>query len=883
MPDWDEEALKELNNLDSARLAIRGALATIRDLQDQLIKQKSQVQDEASRRKMAETRMAELNSALERWQEQAKEWETAEKRAAADEERYKASLRIQVRTEERAQIQESQRHLEEDLARLQAELQRMAQVQREKEEGWSEVKRRLEKGELDLVQAEREKGEIALRYRQDMDTVAQLRESRDREIAASIASREAEVAERDRTIAALRRKNEEQKAVLENAAREFELKIVDREEKLKREYLLKEQSLQERYAKREMELQAAWSEVENGLWKRSKDAREKLDSAAAAQFEERARSLADRSAEIEHQLNYRRQELDEDFKRRCTEAEARYAENERALADRWVEKENRFLKKYGEEIAVETERLQTSWQDKLKEADATRAAEALAHVKRREDLEAENRRLKENLLEEAARKEAERIRHQDELISRKLAELDLAHQEKLSALAQKESAIEADAQAREVSRREAFSEERRQAEDEFNRRRAELIDLNAKSLAEARASVDKQYEERTRTLEGAFAAKVAEVDRTLQAAQEQFVDFKARLIADHGLREKNLDSRWAARETELVRRQQTELEGQRHDFEKRINDLQEEFRDRRFKEESDLVRRKDELENHYGGRERELTAEFSRREMDGRKMHDAALSKLRAEYTQDLDARTGNAASELSRLRDDLSAQAAAARKAQLESEHRARAAEDQVREAGVRFQSLWSELQTKEKAWENERLAWERMARERETSLDAKYKQMEETLQSLWAKKEAEAVEGRLRALESQHAHYAEQTAKSEENARRVVEEWRVHQTAEMERQKAAWLSSREKDLESRRKTLESDHDQKVSMLHAEGRKREVELQKSVDEAKAALRLEMDEILREREKAFTARYAALERELAKRWADEHAPHPSTDEPPRQP
>ena len=77
MTDWDEEALKELNNLDSARLAIRGALATIRDLQDQLVKQKAQVQDEAARRKMAEARMGELNAQLERWQEQAKEWEAA--------------------------------------------------------------------------------------------------------------------------------------------------------------------------------------------------------------------------------------------------------------------------------------------------------------------------------------------------------------------------------------------------------------------------------------------------------------------------------------------------------------------------------------------------------------------------------------------------------------------------------------------------------------------------------------------------------------------------------------------------------------------------------------------------------------------------------------
>ena len=32
MEQWDEQALREINNLDAARLAIRGALATILSL-----------------------------------------------------------------------------------------------------------------------------------------------------------------------------------------------------------------------------------------------------------------------------------------------------------------------------------------------------------------------------------------------------------------------------------------------------------------------------------------------------------------------------------------------------------------------------------------------------------------------------------------------------------------------------------------------------------------------------------------------------------------------------------------------------------------------------------------------------------------------------------
>ncbi len=51
MEEWDDRALREINSLDAARLAIRGALATIRDLQDQNGVLKGQVQDDGAKRK----------------------------------------------------------------------------------------------------------------------------------------------------------------------------------------------------------------------------------------------------------------------------------------------------------------------------------------------------------------------------------------------------------------------------------------------------------------------------------------------------------------------------------------------------------------------------------------------------------------------------------------------------------------------------------------------------------------------------------------------------------------------------------------------------------------------------------------------------------------
>ncbi len=85
MNKWDEEAFREVNDLDAARLALRGALATIRDLQDLSSRLKSENQDEAAKLKHADARVAELAAQIENWRGEAELWER-ERRERADEE-----------------------------------------------------------------------------------------------------------------------------------------------------------------------------------------------------------------------------------------------------------------------------------------------------------------------------------------------------------------------------------------------------------------------------------------------------------------------------------------------------------------------------------------------------------------------------------------------------------------------------------------------------------------------------------------------------------------------------------------------------------------------------------------------------------------------------
>src|SRR5271168_935866 len=118
MEQWDEQALREINNLDAARLAIRGALATIRDLQDGNAALKGQVQDEAAKRKHLEAQLAKVDGRLADWQAQAEAW-------------------AKERAEERARLEDERLRTEETIAHLRSDIAGMAKGHKDREEGWN--------------------------------------------------------------------------------------------------------------------------------------------------------------------------------------------------------------------------------------------------------------------------------------------------------------------------------------------------------------------------------------------------------------------------------------------------------------------------------------------------------------------------------------------------------------------------------------------------------------------------------------------------------------------------------------------------------------------------------------------------------------------------
>ena len=434
MEQWDEQAFREINDIDAARLAIRGALATIRDLQDANALLKGQIQDETAKRRHLETRLGEVDERLLAWQKQSDEW--AQERSDRDRrmEAWKSEARQEVRAEEKARLEDDRRRTEELIAGLRGDLTAMSRGQAEKEIAWNDLRAELEKRDVEIAALRREKEDALDRARHELDLVEQLRTARDREIAASVRAREIDLADRENEIQSLKRAAEQDRKALEQIARDQDVRVKAREESLAKSFALKEKDLVERYQRREAELQSQWSELEQGLWAKAKESRAQLDDAVQKQFSERARQLADRAQEVEQILERRKAEMDADFTKRCCEAEARYAENERRLADGWGDKEKRLVARVHAELEAERAALRGEWSARGRELEAEHGERLRQLEERRAEVEREHKHKAARLLEDAARKDGERVRAQDEFVSLKTAELEKLQAERTADL-----------------------------------------------------------------------------------------------------------------------------------------------------------------------------------------------------------------------------------------------------------------------------------------------------------------------------------------------------------------------------------------------------------------------------------------------------------------
>ncbi|MFA6003608.1 MAG: hypothetical protein WC881_06020 [Elusimicrobiota bacterium] len=823
MQQWDDDALGEINSIEAARLALRGALDTIRDLQALNSKAKAEVQDESARRKLNEDLAAAAAAKAEQLQKQVETWEKERQTRSQDEERWRNAARLEVRAEERARMEETRLQTEAELARLHAELQQMAALNRERGDSQTgalaQLKKLLESREAEVLAARREKEEMAKRVEHDMQLYEQVRQQRDRELSSSLKGRELEIADKDREIAALRAKIEELTKTVEASVREGEKRLLRAEEALRREYQEREARLSAQFAQREGDLQAHWAQLETGLWQRTKEARGKLDQTIDAQFEERTRALADRTQQADAQLAARRQELEADFARRCAESEAAYSANEKRLLQSWSDKEQRFLKNFEDELVREKTEIQESWSQRVRQLDVDHEAGRHDLAREREKLESEFRHRQAVLLDEAARRDAERVRQQDDFTAKKAAELERAFEERCSALRQKELAAQQQYAARLQALEETFARKDAASREEFNTLRQQLLDEQSRAVASEKAALENQLEQKARALQEAYAAKLAELDRFRQTEEERSRSWKAGVEADFAQKQKLLDCQWAARDRDLLTRHDVALEQQRRSFHEETAKLREAFEARLRQIETEALRRQEELKASAEQREREIQGAWLLQEGDTRRRNQEELNALRADYDKSLRIEKERSAAETARIRTELQSRLdRTAEQHRAESDARERALiekdllvkkteEDARSRAGdmqakldqleKQHQESWEDLRRREHAGSQARQALHEQHQKAAAQNELRYLDRERALQALWNQREAEQAALHQAAMEKQHAQFLQELAQRDEAHRQALEEGWKRLDAEY-RQK---LESLEKDREIKRR----------------------------------------------------------------------------------
>jgi hypothetical protein len=526
------------------------------------------------------------------------------------------------------------------------------------------------------------------------------------------------------------------------------------------------------------------------------------------QFEERARQIADRAKEVEDLLARRSRELTEDHEKRCAEAEAHYAADERRLLASWSEKEQRLLAKLDEQLNQERGVMQATWAERHKALDAEHAERLRQIAAKIEELESGGRRDRSRLLEEGARKDAERVRAQDDFVSRKDAELDKLHQEKLTVLAERARALESEAKGREEARQNEYLARVAALEAQHEMRRGELLEEHRKTVEAEKFSLSAQYDQRQHGLDESYRAKVAEAERAARALADQHQSWKEALREEFLRKEKDLDSRWAVREAEFISRYETALEEQRRTFSSEALEARSRLETQRRQIEGEALNREVKQRTAAEGREAALLSKHARDFRELQAAHDLRLTALRLAHDEDLRMVREKAFEDLARersgLQKDLSNLQERLAQAQAESDR-----------ARITDASRVKDLESRINALEADRRALSE-------SLGA----VEKEAASLRA---AIAERDRMRAVERA----------------RLMEEAKLSATAELarhleeaERDRALALEERRVELEkahaSRRRALEAALAERGRALDVKEQSLEEDLLR-IDEAKAA------------------------------------------------
>ena len=274
---------QDISDVDTARLALRGAVSTLRTLQDLVANLKAENQEVTVREKAWKARVETME---ERLGEIHAKWQESQKLIQD----YKHEIAGQLRTEIAVEEQEKWKS---QIEKVQATLQEWQKAREMREAELARTKEVLTEREQDVRRFQQEK--IAFEHKTQMEIASLLDKSRQ--------------ALKDAVQDAVEEKNQEIREIKVQWLHETE-ELKDALHRVEVEMKLKEEALQKDFHQRRRELEAIWREREGEAWKQAEAIRAQTESALQVQLQARLEALAKEQEEQQVDYQHRLQALE---------------------------------------------------------------------------------------------------------------------------------------------------------------------------------------------------------------------------------------------------------------------------------------------------------------------------------------------------------------------------------------------------------------------------------------------------------------------------------------------------------------------------------------------------------------------------------------------
>jgi len=499
MSVWDDQPApeqdKEITDLETARLALRGALQSSRNLQDLNGRLKGELQDYLHREKALNERLIRLQTDLN------------EAYARLDQEIAKVrDMDQHTREQLRQEIVAEQNHKwQGEIDALRQSVQNWTEVRRQKEIELRILKETVLAKEQEVFTLQKEK--ISSEEKSHIELVEAIRRSREG-VAQAI---DEAVKVKEREISDLQRKLAEQPQIIEKRLQQVE-----------QDLHRKEQALLLQFRERQQALELDWTHREKDLWEKTTESREKLEDELKRQWEDRRKKLEDNFAQrhgsLEAQMRQQEQELSSRLLSREEELHQTWAAKEGLLAKEWASREQELAHEF--QKTLDQERQHAS--EEVNRLKAETENWRHSHAERLRDMEAQ--------LRATFRKREEDVlaRHQQALEQAQYQVSDL-----LGRVSEREGQAKAadDRLAVVQKDRDALLQKLQRAQEDSRRRQIELEtlvqarDQELARLNQVSTTRDEEKENRLQGLERENLQKISEIkvlrDRIGQAEADR--------------------------------------------------------------------------------------------------------------------------------------------------------------------------------------------------------------------------------------------------------------------------------------------------------------------------------------------------------------------------